>query len=220
MNIDDKIINYCIEKSTTPSLACSAIENYTKENVHGAHMMIGKLEASFLGFLIKSADVKKILEFGTFTGYSALAMAELLPPEGELTTVDINVEMTSIAQSFWSQSTHGYKIKALNGNGLDLLKNMTEKFDLIFIDADKKNYLQYLKTALSCLTPKGMIVIDNVLWGGRVCEELTEGAKEHRHTKYIQELNDYISREKGLYGTLLPLRDGLFLIKKDQTIYQ
>ncbi len=215
MNIVDKAIEqYCIEKSNRPSSDCDKIETYTRANVHGAQMLIGKMEASILGFLLRSINAKRVLELGTFTGYSALAMAENLPIDGEVITVDVNDKTVSLAKEFWASSKHGYKIKSMLGEGLKIVPELDGKFDLVFIDADKRNYLLYLEKSLELLTEKGMIVIDNVLWAGRVVEAPGDSEDEHRNTKFIRELNDTIAKREDLYGTLLPLRDGMFLIKK------
>lgn len=212
--IDEQIEKYCIEKSNVPSSLCNDLELYTRENVHGAQMLIGKMEASLLGFFIRSIGAERILELGTFTGYSALAMAEQLPANGELITLDINEKTVQLAKTYWEKSPHGTKIKSLLGPGLETLNQVQGKFDLVFIDADKRNYLLYLEKSLELLTEKGMIVIDNVLWAGRVVEAPGDSEDEHRNTKFIRELNDTIAKREDLYGTLLPLRDGLFLIKK------
>jgi caffeoyl-CoA O-methyltransferase len=214
-----EIIDYCLEKSTLPSSDCENIETYTRSNVHGQQMLIGKLEASFLGFLIRSLNVKRILELGTFTGYSALSMAENLPVDGEVITIDINIKTVELAKMFWEKSIHGSKIKSILGEGLSKIPELEGEFDLVFIDADKRNYLNYLKLTLPRLSKNGIIVMDNVLWAGRVAvnpqDEINLPSSEtHRNTKFIREVNDYISKDKSLYGTLLPIRDGIFLIKK------
>lgn len=216
MNIVDKAIEqYCIEKSNRPSSDCDKIESFTRANVHGAQMLIGKMEASILGFLLRSINAKRVLELGTFTGYSALAMAENLPIDGEIITVDVNDKTVSLAKEFWSNSKHGYKIKSMLGEGLKIVPELEGKFDLVFIDADKRNYLPYLEMLLPKLTHQGMIVIDNVLWSGRVLDNAkVDPEEEHRNTKFIRELNNWIAKNNDLYGTLLPVRDGMFLIKK------
>lgn len=216
MNIVDKAIEqYCIEKSNRPSSDCDKIETYTRANVHGAQMLIGKMEASILGFLLRSINAKRVLELGTFTGYSALAMAENLPIDGEIITIDVNDKTVTLAKEFWGNSKHGYKIKSILGEGLKIVPELEGKFDLVFIDADKRNYLPYLEMLLPKLTHQGMIVIDNVLWSGRVLESAkVDPEEEHRNTKFIRELNNWIAKNNDLYGTLLPVRDGMFLIKK------
>lgn len=219
--LDQRIEEYCIDKSTHPSHEALELEVYTRQNVHGSQMLIGRLEASFLGFLIRSISAKKILELGTFTGYSALAMSEHLPDSGEIITVDVNAKTVEIAKSFWNRSKNGNKIKSIIGPGLDVLsKFQTEKqmFDMIFIDADKRNYKSYLDLSLSLLNDNGIIVVDNVLWSGRVVpgfvQTLDKEDQEHRNTNYIIEMNDYVAANSNLYSTLLPIRDGIFLIRK------
>lgn len=214
--IDKKIEEYCISKSTLPSTDCDRIEEYTRANVHGAQMLIGKMEASFIGFLLRSIEARRVLELGTYTGYSALAMAENLPLDGEIITVDINETTVKLAREFWSQSKHGHKITSRLGSGLDIIPTLTAPFDLVFIDADKRNYIDYLKLAVPMLSAKGMIVIDNVLWDGKVLPDATLDVGEHRdrNTEFIRKVNDYIATEPTLYGTLLPIRDGMFLVKK------
>ena len=193
--IEPKILQYCIDKSNTPSSLCGELEAYTRENIHGAQMLIGKMEASIIGFLIRSIDAKRVLELGTFTGYSALCMAEELPSDGELVTLDINEKTVELAKTYWAQSPHGKKIKSIIITGLETLKTLNDPFDFIFIDADKKNYLPYLEYAVTHLSEKGMIVIDNVRWSGRVVEVPSDTEEEHRNTKFIRELNNTIKKE-------------------------
>lgn len=213
--VDQEIEKYCVEKSSKPSVDCDLIENYTRQNIHGAQMLIGKMEASLLGFLLRSIQGKRVLELGTFTGYSALAMAENLPSDGEVVTIDVNEKTVSLAQEFWNKSKHGHKVKSHLGEGLKIIPTLTGKFDLVFIDADKRNYLNYLELTLPLLSANGMIVIDNALWSGRVLEGREKDLEEeHRNTKYIREVNDYVAMNTDLFGTLLPIRDGMFLIKK------
>ena len=218
MQITDKNIEeYCISKSNLPSNDCLAIEEYTRANVHGAGMLIGKMEASFIGFLLRSIKAKRILELGTFTGYSALTMAEHIPDDGEIITVDINKETVALAKDFWAKSTHGKKITSMLGSGLDIIPTLTGKFDFVFIDADKRNYIDYLKLTVPMLSESGMIVIDNVLWGGQVLpgSESSGSDLRDRNTEFIRLVNDYVAESQELYGTLMPIRDGMFLIRKN-----
>ena len=213
---DKKVEEYCISKSNLPSKDCLAIEEYTRANVHGAGMLIGKMEASFIGFLLKSIKAKRILELGTFTGYSALSMAEHIPNDGEVITVDINKETTSLAKDFWSKSEHVHKIKSILGSGLEIIPTLIGKFDFVFIDADKRNYIDYLKLTVPMLSENGMIVIDNVLWGGAVLPDVILDLTQHRdrNTEFIRLVNDYVAASDDLYGTLMPIRDGMFLIQR------
>jgi predicted O-methyltransferase YrrM len=211
--IDNKIYDYCIEKSNTPSSTCDELEIFTKENHALSQMLCGKLEASFLGFLIRSHNVKSVLELGTFTGYSSLAMAEQLPSDGKIITIDKNKKINKIASDYWNKSEHGKKITAIFGAGVEQIPLLKDKFDMVFIDADKANYLNYLKMTLPLLNPGGIIVVDNVLWSGRVVESIV--SEEDKSTIHIQALNDFVANSDDLYGTMIPLRDGIFLITKN-----
>lgn len=214
--VDKKIEDYCLTKSTLPSEFCLNIEDYTRSNVSGANMLIGKMEASFLGFLLRSINAKYVLELGTFTGYSALAMAENLPEDGKLITVDISEETVKLAKEFWAKSPNGKKIESRLGPALEVIPTITHELDLVFIDADKRNYIDYLKLTLPKLSKQGIIVIDNVLWSGKVLPdaELNPDVHYDKNTEFIRKVNDYIAQNPDLYGTLLPIRDGMFLIKK------
>lgn len=205
-----EIEHYALSKSSHPSVLCQEIAHYTQENFELSQMLSGPMVASFLGFLIKSLQVKSILEIGTFTGYSALAMAENLPDDGNIITLDVNKKTMSCAQTFWNRSQHANKITGMSGRALDLLKEIKGPFDLIFIDADKSNYLSYFKCSLERLTQNGIIVVDNVLWSGRVLDE----NDNDKSTPYIREFNDYVSEQKNLFHCMLPIRDGLMLVGK------
>ena len=206
---NEKILDYCIKKSNTPSKVADELEDYTRDNVDMSMMLVGKMEASVLGLLLRAINAKRVLEIGTFTGYSALSMAENLPDDGEIITLDINPETTKIAESFWKKSPHGKKINAKLGKAVEIIPELPGQFDFVFIDADKENYLNYFNICLNKLTPGGMIAIDNVLWSGTVLDE-----PKDVYTKAIQEINNFIEKDDSLYGTLLPVRDGIFRVKK------
>ncbi len=202
--------NYCILKSTTPSEICQKIYDYTKSNHENWRMLIGPLEGSLLGFLVELVRAKNILEIGTFTGYSAMTMAERLPSDGKLMTLDIDEKTVEIAKKYWAQSPHGKKIESILGPGLETMKRLSGPFDLIFIDADKENYSFYFQRALELLSPNGIIVVDNCLWDGKVYDSSVQEAS----TIAIRELNELISQMPGISSCLLPVRDGVFLVRK------
>lgn len=208
--ISSEIEKYCIDHSTRPSATAKSLEDFTRSGVHGSNMLIGEMEASVLTFLIKLGRVKKILEFGTYTGYSALVMAEQLPDDGQVITVDINPSTTEIAKKYWSESAHGKKIKQILKPGLEAMKELNEKFDLIFIDADKNNYSNYLDWSLEHLSPTGIIVVDNTLWAGKVLQKGLD-----KQTDSIIAHNEKAMKLEGYTKTLLPIRDGMFLIQKN-----
>lgn len=207
--VPPEIEAYCVAHSTQGSELAKELMNYTRSSVHGSNMLIGEMEGSVLKVLIKLGGVRRILELGTYTGYSALTMAEALPEDGELITVDINPETTKLARSFWDRSTHGKKITQILKPGLEALKELSGHFDLVFIDADKNNYPNYLEWSLEHLSERGMIITDNTLWYGKV---LTPGLD--KQTDSIRRHNELAAALNGYTKSLLPIRDGMFLIQK------
>jgi len=210
MIVDSRIEDYCIQQSSTPSSLLDEIYTLTHKTQQIPQMLIGKMEASFLGFLIKSLQIKNVLEIGTFTGYSALSMAEVLPPEGKIITVDVNSSpIEEIAKPIWNKSSHGSKIESIITQGTQYLTETKKKFDLIFIDADKQNYLRYVELSLNCLSKTGIIVVDNALWSGHVADP----QKNDDSTEAIRKLNNWAQSQDNLYTSLIPVRDGLLLLK-------
>lgn len=211
--VSEDIEQYCLTHSTRPSAHCEAIDAYTKANVPISQMVTGPLVGSFLGFLIRLSGARRVLEVGCFTGYSALAMAEQLPEGGEVVTLDINPETMAIARGFWKQSPHGSRIHPIIGPALQTIQTLEAPFDLVFIDADKKNYLNYFRKALELTPINGLIVVDNVLWSGRVVDKSVDNFADE-DTRGIRELNDWVAARADLRCTLLPVRDGLLLVRK------
>jgi caffeoyl-CoA O-methyltransferase len=204
-----EIEEYCIHHSTHPSEIAKDLMHFTRSSVHGSNMLIGEMEGSVLKFLIKLGRVKTIIELGTYTGYSALIMAEALPDDGKLITIDLNPETSKIAQSYWDQSPHGKKIQLILKPGLEALETLMGEYDLFFIDADKNNYPNYLRWALKHLSPHGLIITDNTLWSGKVLKSGVD-----KQTDSIREHNEMARLLEGYTKTLLPIRDGMFLIQK------
>ena len=204
------IEDYCQQHSSQPSADCQAIADYTRAKVDMAQMLIGGWQAGFLQLLIRLSNAKRVLEIGTFTGYSALAMAEALPDDGQLTTIDVNQQTTEIAKSFWQKSSAGHKITPLIKPALEVLAEMPEtQFDLVFIDADKKNTRNYFDKSLEQLTPKGIIAIDNSFMDGAVLAESSNAEVRH-----MQQFNDYLAERADLHKSLLNIRDGLFVVSR------
>ena len=208
--VSEALDTYCLNHSSKPSPECDALEKHTRAYVPHAQMVSGGLVQSFLSILIKAAGVKRILEIGTFTGYSALAMAEQLPEDGKIVTLDINPETNKVAQEYWRKSPHGKKIESKLGDAITILNELQPGFDLVFIDADKLNYLNYLKRVQKLISINGLIVADNTLWSARVLEENPKDAD----TQGIKAFNDYVAAQPDLMCSLVPIRDGLMLIRK------
>jgi predicted O-methyltransferase YrrM len=178
-----------------------------------ALMQIPPEQAQFMQFLIRLIKAKKVLELGTFTGYSALAMALALPDDGQVITCDINKEWTRHAPEFWQQAHQEHKINLRMAPAIETMKQLlndgfAHSFDFIFIDADKTNYLNYYELSLQLVRPSGLILIDNIFWEGQVIDPEDTSAQ----TREIRKLNDLIKNDSRVFTSLLPIADGLFLI--------
>jgi caffeoyl-CoA O-methyltransferase len=168
----------------------------------------GELQGTLLQMLAASVGARRILEIGTFTGFSALMMAEALPDDGELITCDIDPEAIALARSFFQRSPHGSKIKLREGPALDTLKTLEGPFDLVYIDADKENLTAYYEAVLPMLAKNGVIAVDNVLWYGRVLDPQDEGDRA------IAAFNEHVQRDERVWNVLLTMRDGIMLIRR------
>ena len=184
-----------------------------------ADMQISPDQAQFMQFLIRCIGAKNVLELGTFTGYSALAMALALPENGKVITCDLSPEWTKDTHKFWSAANQASKIELKLGPALDsldklLAEGFAGKFDFIFIDADKTNYVGYYERCLDLLSPKGIIAVDNVLWEGEVIvQSNTKG-----QTREIRRLNNIIKDDSRVDVSLITIADGLFLIRKKMEV--
>jgi caffeoyl-CoA O-methyltransferase len=168
-------------------------------------MMVGPLEGSLLRLLVRLMAAKRVLEIGMFTGYSALAMAEALPEDGKLITCDVNPETSEIARRYFAESAHGHKIEIKLGPAKETLKALKGPFDLCFIDADKEGYDDYYDRALDLVRRGGLIVLDNMLRGGRVISPKDQEART------VAALNDRIQKDERVENVFLPIRDGVVL---------
>lgn len=179
-----------------------------------AAMQISPEQAQFMQLLIRLIRAKRVLELGTFTGYSALAMALALPKDGHLITCDINTEWTKQAPFFWKEAGQHDKIDLRIAPATETLHQLindgqSHQFDFIFIDADKTNYLTYYELALQLISPNGLIAIDNIFWEGKVVDDKETGAQ----TREIRKLNLKIKSDPRVFSSLLPIADGLFLVQ-------
>jgi len=200
---------YAEAHSLAETEICRRLREETYRTMDFPQMVVGPLEGAFLKVMAMSVGAKRVLEIGTFTGYSALCFAESLPDEGEVITCDIDPESTALAKRYWAESPHGSKIQLRLAPALETLTDLTGPFDLIFIDADKANYVKYFQRALDLIVSTGVILIDNVLWSG----EVLKSPSPDTNTEAIQELNRLIHGEPRVSAVLLTIRDGIFLIK-------
>ena len=171
-------------------------------------MMVGLLEGRFLGTLVRTVRAKRILELGTFTGYSSISMALALPPEGRLITCDVNEETTAIARRYAEEAGVVDRIEYRLGPALDSIATLEGEFELIFIDADKPNYLNYYEATLPLLAENGVMILDNTLWSGRVADP----QDDEESTRAIRAANEHIDEDPRVQNVLLTVRDGMNLV--------
>jgi predicted O-methyltransferase YrrM len=190
------------------------IREYTEKNLgNSAIMQISPDQGALLQFIIKSSNIQNCLEIGTFTGYSALTMALALPENGSIVSLDIDKVNTDIAKKYWSKHSVGKKIDFILAPALETMEefiNQDKIFDLIFIDADKKNYKNYFLKSLELLEKDGIIIIDNTLWKGKVFDlNITDD-----QTNSIREFNSFVRDFKGTDSMILPIADGMTICRK------
>ena len=207
--IAPEIDAYAEAHSITESEVCQRLREATYRSVDCPQMVVGALEGAFLKMMTKIVGAKRVLEVGTFTGYSALCFAEALPEDGTVLTCDIDEETTKFAQSFWVQSPVGRKIESRIAPALETMNQLDGQFDVIFIDADKINYLNYYQRGLDLLESKGVMLIDNVLWSGRVIVH----PPPDESTAAIQALNRIVAADHRVSSVLVTIRDGLLVIR-------
>jgi caffeoyl-CoA O-methyltransferase len=186
------------------------LRTLTYERMKMPQMQVGRVEGALLSMLVGLVRAKRVLEIGTFTGYSALSMAEALPEGGELVTCDIDPEATAIARSFFDRSPHGGKITIRLGDALETVRAMprAEAFDLAFLDADKERYPEYYEELVPRLVRGGLLVADNTLWSGEVVAPSTSSARA------IDALNTRVTADPRVTNVLLSVRDGMMLARK------
>tara|TARA_B100000700_G_scaffold233383_1_gene258581 strand:+ start:329 stop:985 length:657 start_codon:yes stop_codon:yes gene_type:complete len=176
-------------------------------------MQISVSQCHFLHLIIKLSKVKKILEIGTFTGLSSLSMSLALPKDGKLIALDKDKKTTEVAENFFKKAKQENKIKTIIKPALDSLKDLIKnknKFDLVFIDADKKNYKNYYNQSLHLINTNGLIIIDNVLWYGNVVNKKSND----KNTLSIREFNSYINKDKRTENLIIPIGDGFTICRK------
>ena len=209
--IDEKLLNYCINHSSKEPEILKELNRQTHIRTLNPRMICGKHQGRFLSIISKIIRPKKILEIGTFTGYSTLCLAEGLEKEGRIDTIDNNYELKKIQNYFFNLSKLENQINQFTCDAIEILPKLKDKYDLIFLDADKKNYLNYLNLIVPLLSKKGVLISDNVLWSGKV---ISVNNNNDLETEVLKKFNKKLSNHKNLETVLLPVRDGISLSMK------
>jgi len=204
--IPKKIDQYAVEHSQKEPALLAKLNRETHQKVLQPRMLSGHYQGRVLSMLSKLIRPSTVLEIGTYTGYSALCLMEGIQENGVLHTIDINEELYDFQRKYFEESSWGKQIKQHVGKALEIIPELDLKFDLVFIDADKKNYLNYFEIILSKMNKGGIILSDNVLWSGKVIEELREGDLD---TEVLLQYNKLLNEDERVESVLLPIRDGL-----------
>lgn len=210
IDITHPLIQGYVESHTSPeSMLLQKINRDTHANVLMPRMLSGHIQGRFLSMISRMIKPKSILEIGTYTGYSALCLAEGLPSNGKLITIDANEELEDLVRKNFSSSPYSNQVDYRIGPASEIIQTLTGKFDLVFIDADKENNELYFDLLINLVPLGGFLLVDNVLWSGKVVEE-----KSDKDTRSILAFNAKVQADSRVENVLLPLRDGLLLMQK------
>jgi caffeoyl-CoA O-methyltransferase len=207
--VNEQVEEYAAEHTTQLDELFDRLDAETREKTTAPQMMVGRIEGGFLAALVRLTGAKRILELGTFTGYSSISMASALPSDGRIITCDVDPEATAIARRYMDESRHGDKIEIKLGPALDTIATLEGPFDIVFIDADKPNYEAYYEAVLPLLADNGLVIADNVLWSGRVVEP--DGDES---TQAIKAFNEHVRSDDRVVSVMLTVRDGMTLVQK------
>jgi caffeoyl-CoA O-methyltransferase len=209
--LPEKLDDYIVSHSEEEPELLQQLTRETYQKILQPIMLSGPYQGRVLSMISKLIHPKTILELGTFTGYATLCLAEGLQGEGEIDTIDVNEELVDFQRKYFNKSNYGKQIFQHLGNALDIIPTLDKTFDLVFIDADKPNYVNYFNLIIDKLNSGGIILSDNVLWHGKVIEPINE---KDNSTKAVLEFNTLLKNDKRIETVLLPIRDGLTISRK------
>ena len=206
----ENIDNYVVKHSQNEPELLRQLSRETWQKILNPRMLSGAFQGRVLAMISKLIQPKTILEIGTYTGYSALCLAEGLASDGILHTIDKNEELEDLQTTYFEKSNYNHQIKQYVGNALSIIPTINDTFDLVFIDADKSNYLNYFNLIIEKMNKGGVILSDNVLWSGKVVEALDP---KDQDTKILLDYNTLLNSDERLETVLLPIRDGLTITR-------
>ena len=209
--ITQEIEEYCEAHSTPEPELLYRLNRETNLKVMNPRMLSGHIQGMFLTSLVRMMQPKAVLEIGTYTGYATLCMADGLPDDGIIDTIEVDVELEDLIRKYFSQSSNKEKINLHIGDAVEVIPTLDKIYDLVFMDADKEEYIRYYELVLPKVRKGGYVLADNVLWSGKVLQEVKSGDKD---TPAIRQFNDYVLQDERVRNFLLPLRDGIMVIEK------
>jgi caffeoyl-CoA O-methyltransferase len=207
--VPDPIERYAEEHTTPPVPLLAELAQETRETLESPQMLTGTVEGRLLELLVYASGARRVLEFGTYSGYSALSMAAGLPPGGRIDTCELDESRAAVAHRYIGQSPYADRIQIHLGPALETIGRLEGEFDFVFIDADKPNYVNYYEAVLPRLTERGFIAADNTLWSGRVLDD----ADEDGGTRAITAINEHVKSDPRVTSVMLSVRDGVTLIR-------
>jgi caffeoyl-CoA O-methyltransferase len=208
--VPDEIEEYAAAHTTPPPELLQELAEETRATLRAPQMLTGTIEGRFLELLVHGLQAKRVLELGTYSGYSSLSMAAGLPEGGHIDTCEFDETHAEVARRYIAQSPYADRITVHLGPALDTIEQLEGEFDFVFIDADKENYLNYYEALLPRLADHGLMAIDNTLWSGRILDE----EDDSEATTAIREINDRVAEDDRVVAVQLSVRDGVTLVRK------
>jgi caffeoyl-CoA O-methyltransferase len=213
--VPEEIDRYAEEHTTPPPELLAALAEESRATLRLPEMLTGTVEGRLLEMLVWASEARRVLEIGTYSGYSALSMAAALPPGGHIDTCEIDEQHAEVARRYIGQSPHADRITVHLGPALETIERLEGDFDFVFIDADKENYVNYYEAVLPRLAERGLIAADNTLWSGSVLDE----SDDSEGTRAIRAFNEHVRADPRVTSVVLTVRDGVTLIRRAQERY-
>ena len=210
--VPEAVEAYAAAHTSPPAAHLRALAQETRETLESPRMLTGEIEGRLLEFLVFLAQPRFVLEIGTYSGYSALSMAGALPGDGRIVSCELDPERVAFARRHIADAGFAERIEVREGPALETISGLDGPFDLVFIDADKEGYLAYYEAVLPKLSERGLIVVDNVLWSGRVAKPPSDDDSDS--TRALREFNDHLAADERVVNVMLSVRDGVTLVRR------
>jgi caffeoyl-CoA O-methyltransferase len=208
--VPEEIEAYAEAHTTPPSELLSRLAEETREKLRSPQMLTGTIEGRLLEFLVFALGARRVLELGTYSGFSSISMAAALPPGGRIDTCEVDETHAEVARRYVEEAGYSDRITVHLGPALETISRLDGEFDFVFVDADKENYVNYYEAVLPRLTDRGLIAADNTLWSGRVLDE----SEQEQGTQAIRAFNEHVREDTRVVSVMLTVRDGVTLIRR------